>query len=65
MLAHSKFTRDPFQDALSRFKTAVYGGTALDDVQARRLLADGGLHDVMTLPTPDGAPAITVGRKSG
>jgi hypothetical protein len=63
MVAHSKYAGDPLEDALSRFKTVAYGGTALDDDQAQSLLRNAGLGDVMTLPTPQGAPGITVGRK--
>jgi hypothetical protein len=63
MVAHSKFAGDPLEDALSRFKTVAYGGTALNDDQAQTLLREAGLGDVMTLPTPRGAPGITVGRK--
>ncbi|HEY0870500.1 MAG TPA: class I SAM-dependent methyltransferase [Acidothermaceae bacterium] len=63
MVAHSKYGGDPIEDALSRFKTAAYGGTALNADQAQSLLRDAGLGDVMTMPTPQGAPGITVGRK--
>jgi hypothetical protein len=63
MVAHSKYDGDPLEDALSRFKTVAYGGTALNADQAQSLLRDAGLGDVMTMPTPQGAPGITVGRK--
>jgi hypothetical protein len=63
MVGHGKFTNEPVQDALTRFKTVAYGGTALDNDQAQSLLRDAGLSDVTTMPTPDGAPALTVGRK--
>lgn len=63
MVGHGKFGGDPVEDALSRFKTVAYGGTALNDDQAQQMLRDVGLGNVMTLPTPPGAPAITVGRK--
>jgi hypothetical protein len=64
MLAHGKFADAPVDNAVTRFKTVAYGGTALDDEQAQRLLRDAGLQDVTTPPTPPGAPAITVGRKT-
>jgi hypothetical protein len=64
MLGHGKFTDVPVDNAITRFKTVVYGGTALDDEQAQRLLREAGLQDVTTVPTPPGAPAITVGRKA-
>jgi len=63
MLAHGKYRGDPFEDALNRFKTVIYGGTALDDEGARSLLDSAGLREVMTLPTPLAAPAISVGRR--
>ena len=65
MVGHGKFTTDPVEDAITRFKTVAYGGTALDDDQAQSLLRDAGLIDVSTIPTPPLAPAITVGRKPG
>jgi hypothetical protein len=64
MLGHGKFADAPVDNAVTRFKTVAYGGTALDDEQAQRLLRDAGLQDVTTAPTPPGAPAITVGRKT-
>jgi hypothetical protein len=63
IVGHGKFTKQPVEDALTRFKTVAYGGTALDDDQAQTLLRNAGLRDVATMPTPTGAPAITVGRK--
>ncbi len=63
MVAHSKYDGDPLEDALSRFKTVAYGGTPLNSDQAQSLLRDAGLGDVMTMPTPQGAPGITIGRK--
>jgi hypothetical protein len=64
MVGHGKFTNEPVEDALTRFKTVVFGGTALDDDQAQTLLRDAGLSDVATMPTPAGSPGITVGRRS-
>lgn len=63
MLGHAKLGGDPLEDALSRFKTVAYGGTALDDDQAAALLRDAGLVEVMTVPSPPGAPALTLGRR--
>ena len=63
MLGHGKYGGPALGDALGRFKTIAYGGTALDDGQAEELLRSAGLVEVSTLPTPEGAPAITVGRK--
>jgi SAM-dependent methyltransferase len=63
MVGHGKFTGDPLDDAVTRFKTIAYGGTALDDAEATQLLRDAGLADVRSLPTPPGAPAIAVGRR--
>lgn len=64
MLGHGKFHGDGLEDALTRLKTIVFGGTALDDVQAQRLLTDSGFVDVRTMQTPPGAPGITVARRS-
>jgi hypothetical protein len=63
MLGHGKYGGSAVNDAVSRFKTIAYGGTALDDEQAEEMLRSAGLVEVGTAPTPEGAPAITVGRK--
>jgi methylase of polypeptide subunit release factors len=63
MLGHGRFTGDPLDDALSRFKTLAFGGTALDDGQSEQLLRDAGLVEVMTPPLPPGFPGLTLGRK--
>ena len=63
MLAHGKYGGSAADDALSRFKTVAYGGSALDGRQADELLTGAGLVEVRGLPTPTGAPAITVGRR--
>jgi hypothetical protein len=63
MLAHGKYGGSAVNDAVGRFKTIAYGGTALDDHQAEEMLNSRGLVDVGTARTPEGAPAITVGRK--
>jgi len=62
VLGHGKYTGNIVEDSLSRFKTAAYGGTSLDEAQAQAVLRDAGFTDVMTAPTPPGAPAITIGR---
>jgi hypothetical protein len=64
MLGHGKFTEGPADNAITRFKTVAYGGTAIDEEQAQGLLRKAGLQAVTTMPTPPGAPAITVGRKT-
>lgn len=63
MLGHGRYGRSAVDDAVGRFKTIAYGGTALDDGQAQEMLRSTGLVEVGTVPTPEGAPAITVGRK--
>lgn len=63
MLGHGKYGGSAVNDAVGRFKTVAYGGTALDDAQAEELLRSAALVEVQTAPTPEGAPAITVGRK--
>jgi predicted O-methyltransferase YrrM len=63
MLGHGKYGGTAIDDAVGRFKTIAYGGTALDDEQAEDMLASAGLIEVRTIPTPHGAPAITLGRK--
>jgi methylase of polypeptide subunit release factors len=62
-VAHGKFGGTPAEDALTRLKTLVYGGTPLDDAAACQLLRSAGLTSVRTMPTPSGAPAITIGQK--
>jgi hypothetical protein len=62
MVGHAKLDGDAVDDAISRFKTVAYGGTTLDDAQTQVLLREAGLVDVRTIPTPPGAPALTVGR---
>jgi SAM-dependent methyltransferase len=63
ILGHGKFGDDPLNDALTRFKTIAFGGTPLDNPAAEALLTESGLTDVRTVPTPPGAPAITIGRR--
>jgi len=63
MVGHGKFGGTPVQDALTRLKTIAYGGTPLDEATACRLIRDTGLTSVRPIPTPPGAPAITIGQK--
>jgi hypothetical protein len=63
MIGHGKFDGTDLEIAISRFKTVAYGGTVLDGPSAVRLLNQHALASVQTLPTPPGAPAITVGQK--
>jgi SAM-dependent methyltransferase len=63
VVGHGRFRGDPLDDAITRLKTVAFGGTALDDARATRLLTDAGLDAVFQAPTPAGAPAVTLGRK--
>jgi SAM-dependent methyltransferase len=63
VMGHGKFGGNPVDDVVGRFKTVVFGGTALDDAEAAALLTEAGFEDVRNLPTPPGAPALTVGRR--
>lgn len=63
MMAHGKFRDDQLENALTRFQMTVYGGTTLNDDEAEALLRGVGLEQVLTVPTPEGAPAVTVGRR--
>ena len=63
MAGHGKLGGTPVEDALTRLKTIAYGGTPLEESAACRLLRDAGLTSVRPIPTPAGAPAITVGQK--
>ncbi len=63
MAGHGKFGGTPAEDALTRLKTIAYGGTPLDEAAASQLLGDAGLTSVQPVPTPPGAPAITIGQK--
>jgi ubiquinone/menaquinone biosynthesis C-methylase UbiE len=63
IVGHGKFGGTPVQDALTRLKTIAYGGTPLDEAAARHLLRVAGLRSVRPMPTPAGAPAITIGQK--
>jgi hypothetical protein len=63
-VAHGKMGGTAAEDALTRLKTLVYGGTPLDDEAACQLLRNAGLASVRSMPTPSGAPAISIGQKS-
>ena len=62
IVGHGKFGGTPAEDALTRLKTLAYGGTPMDDAAACELLRRTGLTSVRTVPTPAGAPAITIGQ---
>jgi SAM-dependent methyltransferase len=63
VIGHGRFRGEAVDDALSRLKTTAFSGTPLTDDEAQTLLRDAGLASVSTLPTPPGAPALTVGRR--
>lgn len=63
MVGHGKFGGTAIEDAVTRLKTIAYGGTPLDEATACRLLRDAGLTSVRPVPTPRGAPAITIGQR--
>lgn len=62
-VAHGKFGGTPAQDALNRLKTLVYGGTPLGEAEATDLFRGAGLTSIRPVPTPEGAPGITIGQK--
>lgn len=62
-LARGKFGGTPVEDALTRLKTLVYGGTPLDEAEAAGLLRSAGLTSVRPVPMPEGAPGVTIGQK--
>lgn len=64
LLGHGRFQGDAFDAAVTRFKTVAYGGTPLDDAEARDLLARVGLVEITDLQSPPGAPAFTAGQRS-
>ena len=63
MIGHGKFGQDALDDALTRFQTIAYGGTAVDDARAEALLISCGLRDARSIQTPPGAPGITIALK--
>lgn len=64
VLGHAKLAGPRRSDALTRFQTVAFGGTAIDGELARDLLRRADLENVETLPTPYGAPGLTVGRRT-
>jgi hypothetical protein len=64
VVGHGKFAEGGLSDALTRFQTVAFGGTAINGDEAQGLLRGVGLEQVVTLPTPEGAPGITVGRRA-
>ncbi len=63
MIGHGRSGGTDLDIAITRFKTVMYGGTALDGPSAVNLLNEHQLTCVQTAATPPGAPAITAGRK--
>ena len=63
MIGHGRFDGTDLQNAVTRFKLAAYGGTAIDGPTVTELLTERGLNDVRAVPTPPGAPAITIGTR--
>jgi hypothetical protein len=63
MVGHGKFSDTGLSSALTRFQTVAFGGTAINGDEAQHLLRRVDLELVSTLPTPEGAPGITVGRR--
>lgn len=64
MIGHGRLEGAGLDVAITRFKTVMYGGTPLDATSAVDLLTEQGLTSVQTVPTPPGAPMITVGRRA-
>jgi hypothetical protein len=64
MVGHGKFADGGLSSALTRFQTVAFGGTAINAAEAQDLLRRVRLDHVATLPTPEGAPGITVGRRT-
>ena len=62
-VGHGKLGASGLQDALTRFRAVAFGGAAIDDGAAQEMLRRAGLERVATLPTPEGAPGLTVGRR--
>jgi SAM-dependent methyltransferase len=60
IVGHGRFDGPPIDDALTRLQTIAYGGTAIDGASTAALLTEAGLSDARTLPSPPGAPGLTV-----
>jgi SAM-dependent methyltransferase len=63
VMAHGKFHDDQLKNAVSRFQIGAFGGATVNDEGAKALLTGAGFEQILTIPTPDGAPALTVGRR--
>jgi hypothetical protein len=63
MIGHGRYDGTDLQNAITRFKVASHGGTAIDGSRVAQLLTDHGLSDVHPVPIPPGAPAITIGTR--
>jgi SAM-dependent methyltransferase len=63
VMAHGKFHDDQLKNAIYRFQIGAFGGATVNDEEAQALLTGAGFEHILTLPTPDGAPALTVGRR--
>jgi hypothetical protein len=63
VVGHGKFADQGLSGALTRFQTVVFGGAAINGDEVQNLLREVGLQQVATLPTPEGTPGITVGRR--
>jgi SAM-dependent methyltransferase len=63
MIGHGTYQGSDLDNAIARFKTVAYGGTAMDGPSAVKLLTGHGLTSVQTVATPPGAPGVTVGRR--
>ena len=64
MVGHGKYGQSAVEDALNRFQTVTYGGTPLDGPTATAWLHDAGFDSARTIPTPPGAPAVTLARRN-
>ena len=56
MLGHGKYGGSAIDDAVGRFKTIAYGGTALDDGEAEQMLSAAGLARGQGHPHPARQP---------
>jgi hypothetical protein len=52
VVGHGKIAQRGLSDALTRFQTVAFGGTAISGDEAQELLRGAGLDKVATLPTP-------------
>lgn len=62
-VVRGKFGGTPAEDALTRLKTLVYGGTPVEEGEASDLLLSARLTSVRPAPTSEGAPGATIGQK--